>query len=71
MKFTQHNMHAVYACCIFILFRPVPYPKDFYNDVQGKDKKASAHSRDIGNFSIIQSQYSPFQQYLRSTTDGN
>ena len=43
-----------YACCIFILSRPVPYPKDFYNDVQGKDEKASAHSRDIGNFSIIQ-----------------
>ena len=46
-----------YAACIFILFRPVPYPKDFYNDVQGKDEKASTHSRDIGNFSIIQSQY--------------
>ena len=60
-----------YACCIFILSRPVPYPKDFYNDVQGKDEKASAHSRDIGNFSIIQFQYSPFQQYLRSATDGN
>ena len=46
-----------YVCCIFILFRPVPYPKDFYNDVQGKDKKTSTHSRDIGNFSIIQFQY--------------
>ena len=55
---TMNKIYAApYAGCIFILFRPVPYPKDFYNDVQGKDEKASAHSRDIGNFSIIQSQY--------------
>ena len=56
MKFTQHHMQFV-----FLLFRPVPYPKDFYNDVQGKDEKASAHSRDIGNFSILQFQYLFFQ----------